>query len=170
MILGAEIPRIFTPPRRELSQQTSDGWAAIAFAELLLDIRLFPWQKWLLIHALELNPDFTYRFRTVFVNEARQNGKTLVMIVLALWHIYAKGSRTVIATAQDLSKSEDAWASAVESFRRREATTRSPASSNLATMRPVKLRRVASGLMMESVRSVAMKPSLKSAALCPSAR
>lgn len=114
MILGAEIPRIFTPPRRELSQQTSDGWAAIAFAELLLDIRLFPWQKWLLIHALELNPDFTYRFRTVFVNEARQNGKTLVMIVLALWHIYAKGSRTVIATAQDLSKSEDAWASAVE--------------------------------------------------------
>ena len=114
MILGSEIPRIFTPPRRELTEDTSDGWAAIAFAEKMMDITLFPWQKWLLIHALELNPDWTYRFRTVFVNEARQNGKTLVMTTLALWHLYAKGSRSIIATAQDLGKAEDSWLEAVE--------------------------------------------------------
>ncbi len=36
------------------------------------------------------------------------------MIVLALWHVYARGSRTVIATAQDLAKAEDAWRAAVE--------------------------------------------------------
>ena len=114
MILGCEVPRIFTPEARDLSPATSDGWAAIAFAEEMLGITLFPWQRWLLIHALELNEDFTYRFRTVIVCQARQNGKTLIMILLALWHIYAKGSRTVIATAQDLAKAEDAWAAAVE--------------------------------------------------------
>jgi hypothetical protein len=36
---------------------------------------------------------------------------------------------------------------------RREAITRSPAFSNRSTMAPVRLRRVASGLMMESVSS-----------------
>ena len=37
---------------------------------------------------------------------------------------------------------------------RLEATTRRPASSNLAAILPVRLRRVASGLMIEKVRSV----------------
>ena len=48
----------------------------------------------------------TYRFRTVIVLVARQNGKTLLMIVLALWHVYALKSRTVIGTAQDLANAE----------------------------------------------------------------
>jgi len=39
---------------------------------------------------------------------------------------------------------------------RREATTRRPASSSFAVIAPVRLRRVASGLMIEKVRSVAM--------------
>lgn len=111
---GSETPRIFTPPRRELTEETTDGYAAIQFAEEILCMNLFPWQKWLLIHALELNEDFTYRFRTVIMEAARQNGKTTIMIIMALWHIYCKGSRTVIATAQDLSKAEDAWNAAVE--------------------------------------------------------
>src|SRR3954467_6260863 len=37
-----------------------------------------------------------------------------------------------------------------------EATTRSPASSNILVMPPVRLRRVASGLMIEKVRVAAM--------------
>src|SRR3546814_649489 len=39
---------------------------------------------------------------------------------------------------------------------RREATTRSPASSSILVIAPVRFRRVASGLMIEKVRSVAM--------------
>src|SRR6186997_2977272 len=39
---------------------------------------------------------------------------------------------------------------------RREATTRRPASSSMLVIAPVRLRRVASGLMIEKVRSVAM--------------
>jgi hypothetical protein len=114
MILGCETPRIYTPPRRELTPDTTHGFAAIAFAEEVLELKLFPWQKWLLLHALELNEDGLYRFRTVVVEVARQSGKTLVMLILALWHIYALDSRMVIGTAQDLSRSEKSWAEAVE--------------------------------------------------------
>ena len=39
---------------------------------------------------------------------------------------------------------------------RREATTRRPASSSILVTAPVRLRRVASGLMMEKVRVSAM--------------
>ena len=38
---------------------------------------------------------------------------TLIMLVLALWHIYALESRTVIGTAQDLATAEKAWDEAV---------------------------------------------------------
>lgn len=77
-------------------------------------MRLFPWQKWLLIHALELNTDGSYRYRFVVTEVARQNGKTMLMLILALWHIYALDSPTVIATAQDLANAERAWGEAVE--------------------------------------------------------
>jgi hypothetical protein len=114
-ILGSTEPRIFTPERRELTPETSHGHAAIAFAEGL-GFRLFPWQRWLLMHALELDPDDDrlYRFRTVVVEVARQAGKTTTMLILALWHIYARDSKMVIGTAQDLANSERAWSEAVE--------------------------------------------------------
>ena len=101
MILGAEVPRIFTPPRRELTPETTHGFAAIAFAEQVLGVQLFPWQKWLLVHALELDDTDPgrYRYRFVVVEVARQNGKTMLMLILALWHIYALDSGMVIATA-----------------------------------------------------------------------
>lgn len=114
MIKGCEAPRIFTAPKRELTPETTHGFAAIAFAESMMGLQLFPWQKWLLIHALELNEDGSYRFRYVIVLIARQNGKSLVLLILALWHLFALGSRQVIATAQDLGRSEAAWKEAVE--------------------------------------------------------
>jgi phage terminase large subunit-like protein len=63
----------------------------IAFAEQMMGLTLFPWQKWLLLHALELNEDGTYRFRYVIVLIARQNGKSLVLLILALWHSVRSG-------------------------------------------------------------------------------
>jgi hypothetical protein len=115
MILGYETPRIFTPPRRELTPATTHGFACIAFAEEVLEVKLFPWQRWLLLHALELDEATgLYRYRIVVVEVARQSGKTLVMLILALWHIYALDSKMVIGTAQDLTRSEKSWAEAVE--------------------------------------------------------
>lgn len=137
-VLGRTLPRIFTPPLDEnlhrgkpfiepetgltvgpgeLHPDHTHGYAAIKFATELLHINLFPWQIWLLIHALELitdeNGDEVYRFRIIIVSAARQNGKTTVEIVLALWHLFALQSRTVIGTAQDLSKADDTWKEAV---------------------------------------------------------
>lgn len=112
--LGSETPRVFTPPLRELTPETSKGFEAIVFAEEILDLVLLPWQMWLLIHALELNADGTYRFRTVVLLVARQNGKSTLMLVLALWRMYADGAPLVIGTAQNLDVSEELWGAAVE--------------------------------------------------------
>lgn len=112
-LIGYTEPRIFTPPQRELTRKTSHGFAAIEFAEQMLHMKLFPWQEWLLVHGLELNPDGTYRWRVVVVEVARQSGKTMILIVLALWHLYALKSRTVIGTAQDLANAEKVWKEAV---------------------------------------------------------
>ncbi|WP_285189934.1 terminase large subunit [Rhodococcus sp. MEB041] len=112
--LGCETPRIYTQPLRPLTPQTSHGFACIRFAENMLGLRLMPWQKWLLIHALELLENGLYRFRTVLVLVARQNGKTLVMKILALWNLYVRGAKMVIASAQNLGKAEEAWREAVE--------------------------------------------------------
>ncbi len=75
---------------------------------------MWPWQKALLIRALELNADGTYRFKTVVLLVARQNGKSTLMQVLTLWRMYAEGAPLVIGTAQSLDIAEEQWAGAVE--------------------------------------------------------
>ena len=124
VVLGKTLPRIWTQPlpencdkHGELFKDRTHGYAAIKFAEDLLHLNLYPWQRWLLIHALELIEDENgfdvYRFRIVVVEVARQNGKSLLTIVLALWHLFALHSGTVIGTAQDLTKADDTWLEAV---------------------------------------------------------
>lgn len=112
--LGAEEPRIWTKPLRELTPETSLGFAVIEFARVVLGIELYPWQKWLLIHALELLPDGQFRFRNVVVLVARQNGKSTLSQVLALFFMYVLGTALVIGTAQDLDVAEEIWEGAVE--------------------------------------------------------
>lgn len=113
VLLGSETPRLATPPLRELTPETSYGFECIAFAEGVLGLTLLPWQKWLLIHALEVLPDGRFRFRTCLVLIARQNGKTLLMQVIALWRMYVDGAGLVIGTAQNLDVAEEAWNGAV---------------------------------------------------------
>ncbi len=112
--LGAEEPRIFTPPLRKLTRQTSAGFECIEFAETVLGIDLFPWQKWILIHALELLPDRTFRFRTVVLLVGRQNGKSTLMQVLSLWRMFVDGAQLVIGTAQNLDVAEEQWQGAID--------------------------------------------------------
>jgi phage terminase large subunit-like protein len=84
VLQGSETPRIFTPPLRELTPETSLGFSLIQFAEEILLVHLFPWQRWLAIHALELRPDGRLRFRNVVLLVARQNGKSMFSQMLAL--------------------------------------------------------------------------------------
>lgn len=105
---------MFTKPRRKLTAATTAGYDAIAFATDVLCMTLLPWQRWLLLHMLELNPDGTFRFRTVVILVARQNGKTRLMQVVSLWRMYVDGVALVIGTAQNLDIAEEAWEATVE--------------------------------------------------------
>ena len=111
---GSEVPTIFTKPRRPLTCKTTHGFECIQFAENTLGIKLYPWQKWLLKHALELNPDGKYRFRTVVLLVARQNGKSTLLQVWALWRMYVDRAPLVIGTAQNLDLAEEQWQAAVD--------------------------------------------------------
>jgi hypothetical protein len=86
----------------------------VQFAEEVLGFDLIPWQRWLLIHALELRPDGRFRFRTVLVLVARQNGKTTIVEVKNLWKMFVLRVPLVIGTAQNLDVSEESWDKAVE--------------------------------------------------------
>ena len=115
VLVGSETPRVWTPPLRELTRETSRGFECIAFAQDVLGIDLMPWQKWLLIHGLELTEDGqAFRFRTVCVLVARQSGKTTSIQVLALWRMFVDRAGLVIGTAQNLDVAEEAWMGAVE--------------------------------------------------------
>ncbi len=113
-LLGSETPRLFTPPLRRLTPKTTLGFALIDFADEVLGMELLPWQKWLAKHSLELLPDGTFRFRTVVLLVARQNGKSTFLQVLALFFLFVRGVKLVIGTAQNLDIAEEVWQGAVD--------------------------------------------------------
>lgn len=90
------------------------GFDVIEFAEQDLGVTLHPYQKWLYIHALELLPDGNFRFRTIIVLIARQNGKTTWWKILVLYAMYVLGMKLVMSTAQDLDTAEGTWQEVVD--------------------------------------------------------
>lgn len=116
-VRGSTTPRVYTAPLRELTPETSRGFEAITFGEDVLGFRLLPWQKWLLVHLLEMREDGRLRFHTAIVEVARQNGKTTLAVVFCLWRMFMDGSRLVLGTAQSLETSETTWEEAVDLVR-----------------------------------------------------
>lgn len=116
--LGREAPRVFTPPLRELTPETTLGYEVAEFARDVMGIDLLPWQRWLLVHALEIvdlpGGTWRFRYRTVIVLVGRQNGKTLLGRVLATYFLYVLRVGLIIGTAQDISNAEDVWEEVVE--------------------------------------------------------
>lgn len=110
---GVTQPRIFTPPLRKLNQSTSLGYACIEYAEKVLGKELYPWQKFALIHALEiagsLKGKWTFRFRTVLFLISRQNGKTVLSEVIASFFLNMLGVESVFGTSLSLDKAEEVW-------------------------------------------------------------
>lgn len=112
-------PRKWTRPLRALSPETSAGFDVIEFGEEVCGIILYPWQRWLLIHALELNANGTYRFKRVHLLVGRQNGKTTVAKLLILYWLFIDSQADpdrlkprdfkVLATAQNLEKAQETW-------------------------------------------------------------
>lgn len=112
-VRGITEPRVYTPPLRELTPQTSLGFLAVEFARDVLHINLVPWQQWFLIHALEitgeLSGDWRFRFRKVICTVARQNGKTALSVVISAFFLYVLKVALILGTSLDLSKAEEVW-------------------------------------------------------------
>lgn len=112
------MPRLWTPPLRELTDSTSYGFAVIEFARDVLKAPLDPWQCWLMIHAGELLPDGRPRFRKVLVLVARQNGKTHLLVVLTLFWIFIECVAVVLGTSTKLDYAAESWRKACRLARR----------------------------------------------------
>ncbi|MFI5561514.1 terminase [Amycolatopsis japonica] len=113
-VYGIPTPRLFTPPLRPLTPETTRGYEVIEFARNVLKEPLLPWQEEAVIRAMELNTDGTYRFRTVVILVARQNGKSHLSKVVALYKMYVDNAKLVLGVAQDLSIAKEVWLGAVE--------------------------------------------------------
>lgn len=114
---GRTEPRIYTRPLRELTEDTSLGFLCIKYAETILGENLYPWQKWALIHALEIEgdllADWRFRFRTVLFMIARQNGKTVLSYIIASFFMNVLEVPSIFGTSLSLDKAEDVWESVI---------------------------------------------------------
>jgi hypothetical protein len=81
----------------------------IWFAQFVLGMPLDPWQQWLVIHLGELLPDGRPRFRQALVLVARQNGKTHLCVVLALFWLFVERWPLVFGTSTNLEQAAEPW-------------------------------------------------------------
>ena len=122
---GALTPRLWTPPLVTgapgpcgcgcaLTEDTSDGFDVAAWSADVLRYPLRPWQRWCLIHGLELLPDARPRFRTVLVEVARQQGKTNMLAALVSWWQFCDRVPLVLGTSTKLDYARESWDRACE--------------------------------------------------------
>jgi hypothetical protein len=93
------VPRLWTRPLRSgppgpcgcgcaLTPDTSVGFDQVDFAAEVMGRPFRPWQRWVVIHAGELDAFGRLRFRIVHVQVARQNGKTEIPAILSVfWQV-----------------------------------------------------------------------------------
>lgn len=117
-MMGKTEPRLWTPPLRELTPETSLGFACIDYATEVLRKKLYPWQKWALVHMMEiigdLNGEWRFRFRTVLILISRQNGKTVLSEVIASFFLNVLCVDSVFGTSLSLDKAEEVWEAVVQ--------------------------------------------------------
>ena len=117
---GDTVPRVYTPPLHELEPRSPEaerwtmGYDVVDFAHDVLGMSLLPWQAWFFVHALELDENGRFRFKTILLLVARQNGKSTISLVLGLFALYVLQWRTVLGVAQDLDTAEEILDLAIE--------------------------------------------------------
>jgi hypothetical protein len=125
VLVGSTTPRLWTPPLVTgppgpctcgcpLTPFTSLGFQAVEFAEGVLGVTLYPWQRWWLIHALELDGSGRFRFRTVLTLISRQCGKTRLLMIVALYFLYVGHAQLILGAAQSLDIARESWRGAVD--------------------------------------------------------
>ena len=112
-MIGYTEPRLYTPQLRELTPETTLGYAACEYARDVMGKTLYPWQEWALIHMLEivgdLNGIWHFRFRTVLILVSRQCGKTVLSEVLASFFLNCLRVDSIFGTSLSLDKAEEVW-------------------------------------------------------------
>lgn len=122
-ILGSITPRLYTRPLVvgppgpcgcgcALTEKNSYGFRAVRFAEEKLRRPPWPWQRWLDIHAGELNPDGSPRFRRLIVTVGRQSGKTRTVEDLSLYWIFDEQHQSILGTSTLTKYAKKPWMSA----------------------------------------------------------
>lgn len=115
-MLGRAEPRLWTPPLRELTPDTSYGFEVIEFAEEI-GHPLLPWQEFAVIHGGELLDDGRPRFRIVLLLVSRQNGKTELPVVLSVYWQFRKRFPLILGTSTQLKYAKESWLKAVNLVR-----------------------------------------------------
>jgi phage terminase large subunit-like protein len=85
------------------------GFAVDEWARDVLHHPLDPWERWAVVHGLELLPDGRPRFRTLLLEVARQNGKTTLLVVLTLWWQFVCEVELVLGTSTKLDYAKESW-------------------------------------------------------------
>jgi phage terminase large subunit-like protein len=101
-----------------LTRDTTVGFDVEDFARDRLRRPLDPWQRWLVIHAMERLPNGWPRFRQVVVLVARQNGKTELLVILAVFWMWQTMVDMVLGTSTKLDYSRESWLKLVKLVRR----------------------------------------------------
>lgn len=128
-VRGSTTPRLFTPPLVTgppgpcgcgcaLTPETSYGFDVDEFARDTLQHPLDPWQRWTAIHGGELLPDGSPRFSIVLVLVSRQNGKTELLVVLALYWLFVEYIALILGTSTQLPYAKESWLKAVKLARK----------------------------------------------------
>jgi hypothetical protein len=95
-----------------LSPESSLGFNVIDFAHNILRFPPDPWQRWLLIHAMEIGPNGRPRFRKIIVLVARQNGKTQLLVIISLYWMFVQQVALILGVSSKLEYAKEAWAKA----------------------------------------------------------
>ncbi|HET7469607.1 MAG TPA: hypothetical protein VFJ81_08020 [Gemmatimonadales bacterium] len=86
----------------------------IWFAANILREPLDPWQQWAVIHMGELLENGWPRFRQFLLIVARQQGKTHLCKVLALYWLFVERQKLVFGISTALEQAKEAWQFAVD--------------------------------------------------------
>jgi hypothetical protein len=133
---GCTQPRLWTPPLRDLTPETSIGFDWVEFARDVVGRPFDPWEEWLAIHAGEMLPDGRPRFRIVLVLVARQNGKTEVPVILSAHWMFVDAVPLILGTSTKLEYAKESWLKVVKLAER---------SRELDGLRPKRWKREANG-------------------------
>ena len=93
------------------------GFSVIEFSEEILELTLMPWQRWLLVHMLELRVDRSLRSPDGAAADGPAARRQVDAALGRCWRcgsMYVYGAPLVIGTAQDLDVAEEIWNGAVD--------------------------------------------------------